>query len=370
MASIRKAPSSKYWFACVTLPGGKRKQFSTGLTDEKEALAVAVATERAARRNAEPHQLRAALERIAEDFTPPEDSDPAAWLLAWASSRKAEVAKGSFEKYQSAAQDAADWIKAQGIKTFAALTTSRLTAMRNEWAKTLRASTANVKLKIIRQALAVAVREKLLESNPAEAVQRLKEEKTARREFRPAELDLLIPTLTGEWRAIFFLGLYTGQRLNDLAILTWRHIDLEKKTISFTTAKTGSVVALPLMQPAVDALAELPSSDNPDSLIFPKIAKTSRPRRSNQFRNLLANVGLARSSKVKRDEQDVKEGRMTSELSFHSLRHTATSMLKAAGVSDAIARAIIGHESVAVSRSYTHLDLDTMREAMEKMPTR
>ena len=59
---------------------------------------------------------------------------------------------------------------------------------------------------------------------------------------------------------------------------------------------------------------------------------------------------------------------MMSELSFHSLRHTATSMLKKAGVSDSIARAIIGHESAAISRLYTHLDMDTMRTALEKMP--
>ena len=121
------------------------------------------------------------------------------------------------------------------------------------------------------------------------------------------------------------------------------------------------------MQTAVDALADLPSSDNPDARIFPKIAKIKGPGRSNAFRNILAKVGLARHSKAKAK----KEGaRTTSELSLHSLRHTATSMLKAAGVSDSIARAIIGHESVAVSRSYTHLDLATMREAMEKMPVR
>jgi hypothetical protein len=43
-------------------------------------------------------------------------------------------------------------------------------------------------------------------------------------------------------------------------------------------------------------------------------------------------------------------------------------MLKAAGVSDAIARAIIGHESAAVSRSYTHFDMATMRREMARMP--
>jgi integrase len=60
--------------------------------------------------------------------------------------------------------------------------------------------------------------------------------------------------------------------------------------------------------------------------------------------------------------------RAPSVLSFHSLRHTATSFLKNAGVSDAVARDIIGHESAAVSANYTHIDQRTKREALEKLP--
>ena len=38
-----------------------------------------------------------------------------------------------------------------------------------------------------------------------------------------------------------------------------------------------------------------------------------------------------------------------------ALRHSAVTMLKASGVSDVLAREIVGHESAAVSRHYTHL---------------
>ena len=50
-------------------------------------------------------------------------------------------------------------------------------------------------------------------------------------------------------------------------------------------------------------------------------------------------------------------------------RHTAISMLKNAGVSDSVTRDIVGHESVAVSRAYTHIDAGSKRAAMEKLPT-
>ncbi len=46
----------------------------------------------------------------------------------------------------------------------------------------------------------------------------------------------------------------------------------------------------------------------------------------------------------------------------------AVTMLKAAGVSDFIAREIVGHESAAVSRQYTHLTTDDKRTAMQRLP--
>jgi len=43
-------------------------------------------------------------------------------------------------------------------------------------------------------------------------------------------------------------------------------------------------------------------------------------------------------------------------------------MLKASDVSDVLAREIIGHESSAVSRQYTHLTTDDLRNAMQRLP--
>jgi hypothetical protein len=43
------------------------------------------------------------------------------------------------------------------------------------------------------------------------------------------------------------------------------------------------------------------------------------------------------------------------ETSFHSLRHTTTSLLKNAGVSEAVAMDIIGHDTEAISRILTKI---------------
>ena len=89
-----------------------------------------------------------------------------------------------------------------------------------------------------------------------------------------------------------------------------------------------------------------------------------------QFREILVEVGLvqplARGHKSTSKGRD--QAREASEISFHSLRHSAVTMLKAAGVSDFMAREIVGHESAAVSRQYTHLPTDDKRAAMQRLP--
>jgi integrase len=60
--------------------------------------------------------------------------------------------------------------------------------------------------------------------------------------------------------------------------------------------------------------------------------------------------------------------RQSDGLGFHCLRHYCTTALKASGASDVVAREIIGHESAAVSRTYSHIDAATLRAAIDKPP--
>jgi hypothetical protein len=43
-------------------------------------------------------------------------------------------------------------------------------------------------------------------------------------------------------------------------------------------------------------------------------------------------------------------------------------LVKSAGVSDAIAREFIGHDSPTVSEQYTHISTGTLRHAANKLP--
>ncbi len=60
---------------------------------------------------------------------------------------------------------------------------------------------------------------------------------------------------------------------------------------------------------------------------------------------------------------------MNDKYSPHKLRHTAaTLMYKHGNVDIRTLQAILGHESVSTTQIYTHLDDDTLRDAVKSNP--
>ena len=155
----------------------------------------------------------------------------------------------------------------------------------------------------------------------------------------------------------------------DLAKLTWCAVDLNTGEIAFTARKTGRRIVLPLVQLLIDYLSGLPASDNPNVYIFPDAAAHTRTSSlSNQFGDIIADAGLVEPRGHEATGKGRSHAREASEISFHSLRHSAVTMLKASGLSDVFAGEIVGNESAAVSRHYTHLSTDDLRGAMQRLP--
>ena len=169
---------------------------------------------------------------------------------------------------------------------------------------------------------------------------------------------------------MILFGVYTGLRLQDIATLDWGNLDLKRKEVTVTTGKTGRTQILPLAKPLLRHLRTLPVALEAVLPLCPTLASQGSSWLSNQFYDLMARAKLvpARGHRRREDGQGRGKRRRLQSISFHALRHTATSLLKNAGVSDAVARDIIGHESEAISRNYTHIDASTKRAAIAKMP--
>ena len=75
-----------------------------------------------------------------------------------------------------------------------------------------------------------------------------------------------------------------------------------------------------------------------------------------------------RGKGVRRKGQGRGVGSNKETLSFHSLRHTAVSMMEAAGIPEATGMELVGHESVEMSRLYTHTGDAELKRASESFP--
>jgi integrase len=386
MASIHKQPGKPFWFCAFSIFNPEtltsRRVFrSTKTRDKKQALEICRAWHKAAlkARNGK-LSVDAAREVIAQGvsdvFTAANvESLPSAsvksWGETWLQAKAIETEPSTHARYKRVVERFTGFLgEAKSKRDLATLQTSDVARFRDREVKERAHATANLGVKVLRVCLGEAVRQGLLTVNPAANVKLLKSSKESkRRAFTLSEIKRILKACDTEWRGLVLFGLYLGQRLGDLARLTWRAANLETGEIAFTARKTGRRIVLPLVQPLGYYLASLPATDNPDAFIFPNNAKAKRTGRlSNRFRDILVDAGLVEARDYKTTTKGRSHARVASEISFHSLRHSAVTMLKASGLSDVFAREIVGHESSAVSRQYTHLTTDDLRTAMQRLP--
>jgi integrase len=252
-----------------------------------------------------------------------------------------------------------------------------IAAYRDRIAANRAAGTANARLKILRVAFQQAWRDGVIDDNPAAKVPILKSilAATPRRAFTLKELQTLVQAANGEWKGLILFGVYTGQRLGDIVQLRWENIDLETATLAFTTQKTRRRQILPMAAPVKKWLHGEKSHSTKNGPVFPALFSHLDTQGrvgalSNQFYDLMASIGLAPVRPHQRNtEGKGRAGRRhQNELSFHSLRHTATSLMKNAGISPAIVQEFVGHDSKAISEHYTHIELASLRNAAEAIP--
>jgi integrase len=379
MASIHRKEKSPYWYCAFYLPDGRRTLRSTGTSKKRKAKEICNEWERAAREakegrltEARARDTIATIYQIAHQEQLPQ-STMKDFLKSWLKGKALTLAESSLESYTAAVNGILTHLDSKANKAMDTITVRDITSFRDALTQRIAGGTVNTTLKILRVAWARAVKDGVIRDNPLLRVDLVRADKSTRRAFTLDELRSILAACDVEWRGMVLCGVYLGQRLGDLASLTWRNVDLEQKEVRLITQKTGKAMKIPLHPVLQDYFEKLPSADDLDAPVFPTAAATASVRvgtLSNQFADILASAGLQKA----RDHQKAKDGqgrdvkRRVGRLSFHCLRHTATSLLKNAGVSDVIAREIIGHDSPEISRVYTHMEKPAMKDAMDRLP--
>ena len=378
VASVRRKRGSKCWFACFRQPDGARVQRSTKETDRKKAQKLADTFERVARSQITAQQAQRIIGEIFERATGTSlpSTTVRTYVESWLARKKTETASSTYVFYCGKARRFLVWLDKRAEHQLFNVSSADVTAFRDSEAARVHPSTVNHGIKVLRMIFRDAKRSGIIADNPVDGVRAVKRlNGRSKRPFTQDEIKHLLTAANPEWRSLILFGLYTGQRLGDLARLTWANIDPGLSEIRFSTSKTGRRQIIPLAPPLRRHIEMLPAGENPSQPLHPTAFKSVEKAQrvgtlSRQFDELMARAGLAVAKKhQKSTDCDGRNGRRKiSVISFHSLRHTATSLMKNAGVSAAIVQDIIGHESAAISANYTHIDEPTKRTAIASLP--
>ena len=378
MASIHKKPDSKYWMACFYRPDGRRAMRSTKQTNRQQAQKLADTYEAAYRQKWKARHVKRVMRDLYKDITGERMTwkTVAEYFEEWLDTREPELAENTINFYRAKTKQFLDQLGSKAQAEITDVESTDIVAFRNAELQRVGTKTTNHGLKFLKMVFKHARRDGLIVDNPAEFIDPVKvKDSIARRPFTLPELKTVLKHCDPEWQSMVYFGLYTGQRLGDVATLTWENVDLQAGEIRFETQKTGRRQKIPICEPLRRHILTLPAGENPEAPLHPRAAETVQGQGktstlSRQFAEILMQSGLlARKSHKKKEGAQGRSGRHEiNRISFHALRHTATSLMKNAGVSASAVMELIGHDSEEVSRIYTHMEDATLRKAVNALP--
>jgi integrase len=378
MASIWKHPRSRYWTACFRDQHGVLRRYSTKETNRTRAMRIAEAYEKAARQKRTLRVTREAIERLHAELSgvAVQRRSLRSFAKEWLESKAPETVPSTLEFYRYTISQLLAHLGPRADEPITEITKADLVAFRNALsARGLAPKTINHRLKVAKMVFRAGRRDGLLSEDPSEfvAVVRSRNSSENKRPFSIDQLRAVLAVADPEWRSLVLFGLYTGQRLGDLARLRWSNIDLARNELRLVTSKTNRSMIIPLATPLRRHIEELPSSDDPVAPLHPRAwavldAQGKSGTLSRQFGELLAQAGL-RARQPHRSSGKTRQGaRGPRQLSFHSLRRTATTFLHEAGIPAAVAQALIGHDSEAMHEVYISVGREALIKAAAAFP--
>jgi integrase len=286
------------------------------------------------------------------------------WLTHWLDMKEQVRSGKTMDRYRQVIRDFTASLGTRANLALSHITPKDILAYRNSiTAAKKTARTANLSVKVVSAAFNAAVRQHIVESNPATALESLPVKAEEKGTFTPTQVSKLMSAAEGDWRAAILLGYCTGARLGDVANMRWDVIDWRNKIISFTPSKTKRPVTIPLHPQLEREL--LKRAGVGKAAMFPALAGKGTGGRhglSGRFAAIMEKAGI----EAKRTQ--ASGGRTLSNLSFHSLRHSFNSAMANAGIAQEIRQKLTGHTSAETNKIYTHHELEPLRAAVAAIP--
>jgi len=158
------------------------------------------------------------------------------------------------------------------------------------------------------------------------------------------EIEHLLSVASPRWKNLLSVIAYTGCRLMEAYNRKWSDVNLKLNTLLIRKTKTGKGRVIPLLPQARAVFSGMVQSIDHEAYVF-------MPREKSV------------SELLKREFKRAK----LSQYSTHSLRHTFCSLSIMAGAAEGTVQKILGHQSNAMTKHYTHLSPGFMQAEIARI---
>ncbi|MFA5805903.1 MAG: tyrosine-type recombinase/integrase [Melioribacteraceae bacterium] len=216
---------------------------------------------------------------------------------------------------------------------------------------------ASLYYRTLKAAFSKAVLWNYLSENPFKKIKIPKVSKAFPVFISESELKTILEKTNEEYlKDLFITAFYTGMRLGELLNMKWSWIDLNQNQITvkcteeFTTkSKKERIIPINLNLKTI-LIIRFPKvfSINNDDYVFSKCS----------------GIKLNENFISKQFKQAVRKSYLNEKIHFHSLRHSFASVLAQKGISLYIIKELLGHEDLATTQIYSHLQQENLRNAV------
>jgi integrase len=242
--------------------------------------------------------------------------------------------------------------KPLGGKKLSTITRQEIAAIHAQITKAGHGTTANRVLALVSSVFGRGIEFSIIESNPAKGIRRNKE--ASRDRFLQAdELPRFFQAIADEpnetMRDYFLVSLLTGARRANVLSMAWHDVSLERAEWRLNTTKNGTPQTVTLSPQAMTVIQSRRKLAADDAVfVFPGTGASghlAEPKKA--WLRILKRAGLA-------------------DLRIHDLRRTLGSWQAKSGASMAVIGKSLNHKNTSTTAIYARLDLDPVRESVER----
>jgi integrase len=218
------------------------------------------------------------------------------------------------------------------------------------YAAGLKPASINRELASLKKAFNLAVREwEWCRENPASKVSMEQENNKRDRWLSVEEEPRLLQGCASWLRDLVTFALHTGMRMGEILELTWRGVDLTRRTVMVVRSKNGERRTIPVNETVLSVLKQKSKVRSLGTdLVFCSQVFTS-----------MESGHLRRSFRVALGKARIED------FHFHDLRHTFATRLVQAGVDLYKVQRLLGHKSPIMTQRYAHHYPESLRDGVE-----